>query len=220
MENKTNLILEVKNLQKHFPIEKSFFGKTLSTLKAVDNVSFKLEKGKTIGVVGESGCGKTTLGRTILQLYDTTGGKSLYYGHTIYEFMPKYYIDALKKSRENIKKFNVLINYSPKDCPVSAYTYAQNKSRLDSLLKIIEKHKSGESVLDGQSLNEIEANIKVLNTYFALIDNTAPYVGGLMLCNENVGEILLEKIYIQNKLVKCDFKENSEEELKQKLEEV
>ena len=103
MENKTNLILEVKNLQKHFPIEKSFFGKTLSTLKAVDNVSFKLEKGKTIGVVGESGCGKTTLGRTILQLYDTTGGKSLYYGHTIYEFMPKYYIDALKKSRENIK---------------------------------------------------------------------------------------------------------------------
>ena len=220
MENKTNLILEVKNLQKHFPIEKSFLGKTLSSLKAVDNVSFKLEKGKTIGVVGESGCGKTTLGRTILQLYDTTGGKSLYYGHTIYEFMPKYYIDALKKSRENIKKFNVLINYSPKDCPVSAYSYAQNKSSLDSLLKIIEKHKSGESVLDGQSLNEIEAYIKVLNTYFVLIDNTAPYVGGLMLCNEEVGELLLEKIYIQNKIVKCDFKENNETELNQKLVEV
>ena len=61
MSNNSNLILEVKNLQKHFPIEKSFFGKDISFLKAVDNVSFKLEKGKTIGIVGESGCGKQHL---------------------------------------------------------------------------------------------------------------------------------------------------------------
>ena len=79
-------LLEVKQLQKHFALQKNMFGKPKMILKAVDNVSFKLEAGKTIGVVGESGCGKTTLGRTVLQLYDTTGGKSLYYGHTLYDF--------------------------------------------------------------------------------------------------------------------------------------
>ena len=96
MEDK-NLILEVKGLKKYFPLSKDLLGRPTSFLRAVDDVSFKLEKGKTIGVVGESGCGKTTLGRTILQLYDTTGGKSLYYGHSIEEFKPKYYSDELKK---------------------------------------------------------------------------------------------------------------------------
>lgn len=71
-------ILEVDGLKQHFPIAKSFTGKTLSSLKAVDGVSFKLERGKTLGIVGESGCGKTTLGRTILRLYDVTEGSAIY----------------------------------------------------------------------------------------------------------------------------------------------
>lgn len=96
MSDKSNLILEVKHLKKYFPLSKDLFGKTLTSLKAVDDVSFTLEKGKTIGVVGESGCGKTTLGRTILQLYDTTGGKSIYYGHTVDEFLPNYYLKSIK----------------------------------------------------------------------------------------------------------------------------
>ena len=66
----SNYILEVDELKKYFEIEKDFFGKPTRFLKAVDNVSFKLKKGSTIGVVGESGCGKTTLGRTILKLYE------------------------------------------------------------------------------------------------------------------------------------------------------
>ena len=82
MEN-NKTILEVKGLKKYFPLNKDMFGRPQVILRAVDDVTFKLEAGKTIGVVGESGCGKTTLGRTILQLYDTTGGKSLYYGHAL-----------------------------------------------------------------------------------------------------------------------------------------
>ena len=76
-------ILEVKNLQKHFVVAKSFFGKPLKFLKAVDNVSFKLKKGKTLGIVGESGCGKTTMGRTILRLYDVTGGEVWFKGQEV-----------------------------------------------------------------------------------------------------------------------------------------
>ena len=71
-------ILEVEGIKQHFPIKKNFMGKVLSSLKAVDGVSFKLERGKTLGIVGESGCGKTTLGRTILRLYDFTDGSAIY----------------------------------------------------------------------------------------------------------------------------------------------
>ena len=76
-------ILVVENLKKYFPIKTSVFGKPLVYLKAVDNVSFKVKRGTTIGIVGESGCGKTTLGRTILKLYDSDGGKIYFDGHDI-----------------------------------------------------------------------------------------------------------------------------------------
>ena len=75
--------LKVENLKKYFVIEKSLFGKPLRYLKAVDDVSFTLERGKTIGVVGESGCGKTTLGRTILKLYEPDGGKLFFEGQEL-----------------------------------------------------------------------------------------------------------------------------------------
>ena len=76
-------ILEVRNLKKYFPIEKTLFGKTKTSLKAVDDVSFTLAEGTTIGIVGESGCGKTTLGRTILKLYESDGGSIFFDGNDI-----------------------------------------------------------------------------------------------------------------------------------------
>jgi len=78
-------ILEVKNLKKYFPLNRNFFGKPQTHLRAVDNVSFGVKKGQTIGVVGESGCGKTTLGRTILKLYDSDGGKIWFDGKDLTE---------------------------------------------------------------------------------------------------------------------------------------
>lgn len=86
-ELKPNLeyILEVKNLKKYFPLNRNFFGKPQTYLRAVDNVSFGVKKGQTIGVVGESGCGKTTLGRTILKLYDSDGGKIWFDGKDLTE---------------------------------------------------------------------------------------------------------------------------------------
>ena len=75
------------------------FGKPSSYLRAVDDISFGLEKGKTIGVVGESGCGKTTLGRTILRLYDITGGKVFFEGEDLAEISPK----ELRKKRADLQ---------------------------------------------------------------------------------------------------------------------
>ncbi|MCH5158188.1 MAG: dipeptide ABC transporter ATP-binding protein [Clostridiales bacterium] len=76
-------ILRVEHLKKYFPIQTNFFGKPLRYLKAVDDITFDLKQGKTIGVVGESGCGKTTLGRTILKLYESDGGKIYFMGDDI-----------------------------------------------------------------------------------------------------------------------------------------
>lgn len=76
-------ILQVRNLQTWFPSKKNFFGKVLSYVKAVDDVSFDVYPGETLGLVGESGCGKTTLGRTLLRLAPARGGSIVYKGKSI-----------------------------------------------------------------------------------------------------------------------------------------
>ena len=68
-------LLEVNHLKKYFQINKSFLKRDRKFLRAVDDISFTLDAGKTVGIVGESGCGKTTMGRTVLRLYDVTDGE-------------------------------------------------------------------------------------------------------------------------------------------------
>lgn len=70
-----NLLLEIKNLKKYFPIKRGFFSRTVGYVKAVDGVSFYLHRGETLGLVGESGCGKSTTGRTIVRALDPTEGE-------------------------------------------------------------------------------------------------------------------------------------------------
>ncbi len=73
-------LLVVKNLKKYFPINTNFMGKATHFVRAVDDVSFTVAKGKTLGIVGESGCGKTTMGRSILRLHEITAGQIIYNG--------------------------------------------------------------------------------------------------------------------------------------------
>ncbi|MEC9283953.1 MAG: ABC transporter ATP-binding protein [Bdellovibrionota bacterium] len=77
------VILEIKDIKTHFPLEKNFFGSVQSWVKAVDGVDLEVRKGRTLGVVGESGCGKTTLGRSILRLINPTSGQVIYKGEDI-----------------------------------------------------------------------------------------------------------------------------------------
>jgi oligopeptide transport system ATP-binding protein len=83
-------LLEIKNLKQYFNVGKP------NEVKAVDNISFDIYEGETLGLVGESGCGKSTTGRTIIRLYDATGGEVLYDGVNVHG----------KKSKEELKAFN------------------------------------------------------------------------------------------------------------------
>ena len=80
------ILLQVKNLKKYFPIRNGLFSKEIGSIKAVDDVSFNIIKGETLGLVGESGCGKTTVGRTILRLLEPTSGSIIYDGKDISEY--------------------------------------------------------------------------------------------------------------------------------------
>ena len=81
MANEEKKLVEIENLRKYFPIK----GTNGPGVQAVQDVSLYIKKGETLGLVGESGCGKTTLGRTILRLYEPTGGKIIYDGQTIFD---------------------------------------------------------------------------------------------------------------------------------------
>jgi peptide/nickel transport system ATP-binding protein len=94
-----NEILRVENLKVFFLDRKSFFGKVLSEYKAVDDVSFTVNKNETIGLVGESGCGKTTLGRAILQLVKPTSGKIFFEGKDLTSYSP----EALRVLRKDLQ---------------------------------------------------------------------------------------------------------------------
>ncbi|OCA84265.1 peptide ABC transporter substrate-binding protein [Bacillus sp. FJAT-27225] len=76
-------LLEVKNLKTYYPVKGGFFRRTVGNVKAVDDISFEIKKGETLGLVGESGCGKSTAGRTILRLLKPTDGKILFDGKDI-----------------------------------------------------------------------------------------------------------------------------------------
>jgi oligopeptide transport system ATP-binding protein len=89
-ENNKEVLLEIKNLKKYFNVGKN------QVLKAVDDVSFNVYKGETLGLVGESGCGKSTTGRTIINLYEATGGDVIYDGENVHD----------KKSKSDLKFLN------------------------------------------------------------------------------------------------------------------
>ena len=80
-ENKSEYLVDVRELKEYFPVKTGFFKKI--PLKAVDGVSFHIKEGETLGLVGESGCGKTTVGRTLLRLYEPTGGEFYFNGELV-----------------------------------------------------------------------------------------------------------------------------------------
>jgi oligopeptide/dipeptide ABC transporter ATP-binding protein len=95
---KTDLV-QVKNLVKYYPVMGGVFKRVVAQVKAVDNVSFTIKKGETLGLVGESGCGKSTVGHTMIRLLEHTSGEVLYDGENVFDLKG----NALKTMRRNMQ---------------------------------------------------------------------------------------------------------------------
>lgn len=120
-------ILQVKNLKTHFPLQKNFFGKTTSWVKAVDGISFNVYPGENLGLIGESGCGKTTTGRTIVQLNEATEGEIIYKGK-----------DVLKMNKTELLEFRKDVQIIFQD-PYSSLN--PRKTIGNSIMEPMEVHK-------------------------------------------------------------------------------
>jgi peptide/nickel transport system ATP-binding protein len=99
IQQSKNPLVKVDDLRVHFPIKKNFFGKVKEYVRAVDGVNFEIFPGETVGLVGESGCGKTTLGRTLLRLVEPTSGRIIFNDIDIAGLSQ----EALRKSRKNFQ---------------------------------------------------------------------------------------------------------------------
>jgi len=145
----SEVLLEVKNLKKYFETPR---GK----LHAVDDISFSLEKGKTLGLVGESGCGKSTTGRVILRLLEATGGEIYYKGNNIREF-------TKKEIRELRKEIQIIFQdpFSSLDPRMTVSEIIEEPIKLNKLIK--DKKKRFERVLELMDL--VGLSRRLMNTY-------------------------------------------------------
>lgn len=137
-------LIEVNNLKKYFPIKRSsFFGKT-KYLKAVDDISFYIKKGETFGLVGEFGCGKSTTGRSIIRLFDVTGGEILYSGEDIAKLSEKELKPYRRKMQVIFQDPYASLNptLTVEDLisePLDVYNIGDNKERKEKVLGLLQK---------------------------------------------------------------------------------
>jgi len=150
VEKMSEPLIEVKNLKKYFPIRGGILQRTIGYVKAVDGVTFTINKGETLSLVGESGCGKSTVGRTIIRLYDKTDGE------VFYKSIP---IHSLKKSE--LRKLR----------PKMQLVFQDPFSSLNPRLRVGDA--IGEALLDHGLISKNELRDKVIETME--ICGLAPY---------------------------------------------
>lgn len=138
---KDDIILDVQGLKKYFPIRGGVFSHTIGYVKAVDGISFQLKRGETLGIVGESGCGKSTAGRTILRLHSVTAGQVLFNGVDLAS-LPK------KELRHQRLKMQMVFQ--------DAYSSLNPRMTVGNII--------GEALVDHKLMNRAAAKEKVFQT--------------------------------------------------------
>lgn len=150
-ENKEEL-LRIENLKMHFPIKAGVLQRVVGHVKAVDDLSFSLKKGETLGIVGESGCGKSTMGRSIIRLYKPTDGKVIYRNQDITSLPEKQLRDVIRKDVQMVFQ-DPFASLNPRKSlentlvePLNAHNIFKTKTekieRVKELLEIVGLHPS------------------------------------------------------------------------------
>jgi oligopeptide transport system ATP-binding protein len=146
-------LVEVKNLRKYFPIKKGVFSRTVNHVKAVDGLDFTIFKGETLGLVGESGCGKSTTGRTILQLLKPSEGEVLYEGKNLVA-MPKKELRKLRRDLQIVFQDP----YASLDPRLTVGEVISEPLEIHNICSGKEKQKRVEKLLNDVGLNSFHAN--------------------------------------------------------------
>ena len=142
--NESQILVQVKALKKYFPITQGIiFQREIGTIKAVDDVSFEIKKGETLGLVGESGCGKTTTGRTLIQLYRPTAGEVFFDGINLAQTQGKE-LRALRKHMQMIFQ-DPYASLNPRWTisriitePLRVHNIAQGKASMEKVAELLE----------------------------------------------------------------------------------
>ena len=169
--------MEIRNLVMHFPLDKK------NTVNALNDVSLDIYEGETVGIVGESGCGKTTLGRTLLQLYKPTSGRVLYHGRDVIDFAPAYFRRLIENFIESEKQYQSL-----------------TKEKLRLLAQ-------AQELTDEQEKDQLLTEAEIIRQKAKLISmRNVPLAGGLVLHDnlELVGQLLLDHYHAQRAFFKAD----------------
>lgn len=180
VEKDKKVLIRVEDLKQYFPIGKAgLFGKKQAYVKANDGISLDIYEGETLGLVGESGCGKSTLGRSLLQLYEQTAGRTMYYGHGAQGLVPIYVLDILENLNTQKKNLEDL------------------KNKEEELLKKLE------TLADGDEKNDIEKEYEVANKKrIETFEDITQLTGGLILADDldSVSKVLLKEYKANAKL--------------------
>lgn len=169
----TRQLFKIQNLQKYYPVKKSnVFQRHQEYVKANKNISLEIFEGETLGIVGESGCGKSTFGRTLIQLQEQTGGTTMFYGDTIENLMPSY----VKETYDSIPKISG--------------SYDKDFAEL----KALEAQRDDEASIDAYRLKEIDFNKKY--------GNVLRLAGGLLVHDDLnfVRQLLIKRYSAGSKL--------------------
>lgn len=145
MEKINDILIEVKDLKKYFPVKNGIINNKNNVIKAVDGVSLEIKRGETFGLVGESGCGKSTLGRTITRLYDATDGDIFFEGTNIAKLNKKQMKEYYKKMQiifqDPYSSLNPYMNAKELiDEPLALHTSlskAERTEKIENLLQIV-----------------------------------------------------------------------------------
>ncbi len=174
----TKKLLSITNLKKYFPVAKtSIFQKQQLYVRANEDISIDIYEGETLGVVGESGCGKSTFGRVVLQLYPQTAGCTLYYGSTLDEITPSYVKKTIRRS-EKLKK-----------------QYDRAVAKAQNLEKKVEEA-GGEDGADFYLLQDLTIAKCDVQTKES---NVVKILGGFFVKDDSEGKKLLLEIFEANK---------------------